>query len=204
MNKLKDTLLAWGPLGVFCMATLDSAGVPNPGGTDALILLVTMGRPDTMWFCAALGVLGSVLGSVAFYYIARTGGRALLDKRLNNPKGTKVRAWYERYGLASVFVGAAVPFPFIPMKALCLCAGALGVPLSRFLLAIFAGRVPRYFGLAYLGAKLGEDSGAWLKAHVWQMGLAALLLMLLLIVLIRRNDRRQQQIEKQNTRPGGH
>jgi membrane protein DedA with SNARE-associated domain len=191
MNKLKETLLAWGPLGVFLMAVLDSAGVPNPGGTDALLLLITISRPDTVWLCAGLAVLGSLLGSIVFYYIARTGGRVLLDKRLNNPKGQKVRDWYERYGLASVFVGAAVPFPFIPMKALSLCAGALGVKLSHYLLVIFAGRVPRYFGMAYLGSKLGEDSGAWLKAHVWQMGAIALALMTVLFLVIKLNDRRR-------------
>jgi membrane protein YqaA with SNARE-associated domain len=193
MQKLKETLLAWGPLGVFLMAILDSAGVPNPGGTDALLLLVTIGKPDTVWICAALAVLGSLIGSVIFWYIARTGGRVLLDKRLNNPRGQKVREWYARYGLASVFVAALIPFPFMPLKALALCAGALGVRLVPFLLVMLAARLPRYFAMAYLGSQLGENSSAWLKQHAWQMGLMALGLMLLLFAVIKIADRNRSQ-----------
>ena len=34
-------------------------------------------------------------------------------------------------------------------------------------------RIPRYFALAYLGATLGEKSGAWIESHLWQFGIVA-------------------------------
>ena len=77
MKHFTQTLISWGHLGVFVLAFVDSAGVPNPSGTDVLLLLVVIARPELAFLCAALGILGSLLGTLVFYQIIRTGGDGL-------------------------------------------------------------------------------------------------------------------------------
>jgi membrane protein DedA with SNARE-associated domain len=63
------------------------------------------------------------------------------------------------------------------------------VSRTRFLLVLSAARIPRYAGLAYLGAQLGENSAPWLRSHVWHMLALAALLFGVLYALIRRAGR---------------
>jgi membrane protein DedA with SNARE-associated domain len=122
MGHLKEILIAWGPAGVFLTALIESSGVPSPGGVDAILLLVTIARPDAAVMCAALAILGSLIGCTIFHALVSKGGEKLLEKQTSSPRGQKMRAWFMRYGLASVFVCALVPFPVMPLK-LCLWFG---------------------------------------------------------------------------------
>jgi len=189
MGRLREILLAWGPLGIFAASIIESAGVPTPSGTDALILLVTIAHPESALLCAALAVAGSLLGSVIFHYIVAKGGEKLLERRTASPRGLKFRTWFQRYGMASVFVCALVPFPFMPLKVVALCACAMGVSRVRYLTVMLAARIPRYAAMAYLGSKLGENSSAWLNQHLWQMGVVALALFVGLYFLLQWSDR---------------
>ncbi|MEO5926689.1 MAG: VTT domain-containing protein [Bryobacteraceae bacterium] len=191
MGRLKATLVAWGPFGIFAAALIESAGVPSPSGTDALILLVTIARPDSAVLCAALAVIGSLIGSAIFHALVSKGGEKLLAQKTASPRGAKLRSWFARYGLASVFVCALVPIPVMPLKVMALSACALGVSRTRYLLVMLAARIPRYGAMAYLGAQLGENSNAWLKSHLWQMGGIALALFIGLFALLKFSEKRQ-------------
>lgn len=195
MKRLRDLAVAWGPLGVFLFAVIDSAGVPNPGGTDLLLLAVTIADPSSVWLCAGLAVLGSILGSAIFYEILSRGGERFLLKMMATGRGAQFRSWFHRYGLVAVFIPALLPVPFLPYKALAGCAAALCVRRRSFLLVILAARVFRYVGLAYLGATLGNNSFAWIREHAWQMGIAAAILLVLLYLLVRFADRNRRDIQ---------
>jgi membrane protein YqaA with SNARE-associated domain len=187
--RLRETLIAWGPLGIFGAAAIESLGVPNPGGTDALILLVTIARPESALLCAALAVGGSLAGGVVFHAIVSKSGEKLLERRTASGRGARLRAWFQRYGLASVFVCALVPMPVMPLKVVALCACALGVSRARYLGVMAAARIPRYAGLAYLGAQLGEESSAWLRTHLWHLGAAAAALLAGIYAVLYWSDR---------------
>lgn len=190
MKAFLEMLKAWGPGGVLALAIVESAGIPNPGGTDALLLFLTISNPARAWTCAALATVGSLIGSAIFYRVIRKGGEIYLDRRTSSGRGAKFKAWFLRYGLATVFVCALLPIPVLPLKAFILCAAAMGVPMRRYLLVMLAARLPRYFGLAYLGRELGEHSSAWLKQHVWHMAVFAALLFVFLFLVIRLSERR--------------
>jgi membrane protein YqaA with SNARE-associated domain len=184
MKRLRALAVSWGPLGVFLFSIIDSAGVPNPGGTDALLLVVTMANPASWILCAGLAVLGAIIGSVIFVEVLRRGGERYLVNATASGRGLRFRVWFRRYGLVTVFVPALLPVPFLPFKAFAACAAAMGVSRTRFLLVILAARIPRYFALAYLGATLGENSGAWITGHLWQFGAAAVALFIGLFLLV--------------------
>lgn len=189
MKHILDTLVSWGPAGVFLVAILDSAGVPNPGGMDALLLLVTIVNPARAWLCAGLAIAGSLIGCLILFYIARRGGEKYLDRCTTSRRGAQFRAWFSRYGLITVFIPALLVIP-LPLKFFVVCSGALRVRPTSFALVVTAARAPRYFALAYLGSKLGHGSLPWLKQHAWHMVIAAAALFLFLYLLVRWAERR--------------
>lgn len=191
MRRLHDVLLSWGPLGVFLFALIESAGIPNPGGTDLFLLVLTIAHA-TPWVCASLAVAGSMIGSAIFFEIVKRGGERLLVRYVSSGRGARFRRWFLRYGLVTVFVPALLPIPFLPFKAFVACAGALGESRTRFLVVLLAARIPRYFALAYLGAVLGDNSFAWVRAHTWQLVALAIALAALLYALIRLAERRDR------------
>lgn len=189
MSGLRETFIAWGPLGVLAAAAIESAGVPSPSGADALILLVTIARPEAAPLCAGMAVLGSLTGSAVFYEAVSRAGAAVLARHTSSGRGARFRAWFDRYGLAAVFVCALVPFPFMPLKVMAVCAVALGARRGHFLGIMLLARIPRYGGMAYLGAQLGENSTRWLGQHVLHMGVLAAVLFVLLYALLRYSAR---------------
>ena len=92
MGRFRDMLVAWGPFGIFAAALIESAGVPSPSGTDALILLVTIARPDAWILCGLLAVAGSLIGSAIFHALVSKGGEKLLREKTSTPRGAKLKA----------------------------------------------------------------------------------------------------------------
>jgi membrane protein YqaA with SNARE-associated domain len=193
VRSFYNLLASWGPLGVLGFAAAESAGIPNPGGTDLLLLAMTAARPSQALLCAAMAVIGSLAGTAVFFEIMRRGGEALLARRAAGRRGQKLSGWFKRYGVGTVFITGLLPIPGLPFKFFAACAGALGESRARFLLVLVAARIPRYFALAYLGASLGEKSWPWVKSHTWQMAAVAAILAAGLYLLLRSVDTRAQR-----------
>lgn len=174
---------------MFVLAFVESLGIPNPSGTDALLLLVSINRPEAAFLCAALATAGSMLGSTVFYEAMRRGGDKFLLRYTLSGRGKRFREWAQRYGMVTVFISALIPLPILPLKVFAACVCAMGVTRTRFLLVLLVARVARYGGLAYLGAQLGANSTAWIKGHYWQMGVFAAALFGALYALLKWNDR---------------
>jgi len=188
MKKFALLLQSWGPLGAFLLAALDSAGVPLPGGVVALIVAIAATNPAMGWWTAAVAVLGSAIGSMVLFEIARKGGEMYLERHTASPRTRKLREWFQHYGLVTVFVPALIPFP-MPLKVFVLSAGATGVRPLHFLLVMLAARIPNYFAMAWLGMHLGHDALPWLKAHTLQFSLAGVALIAALLLALGRLNR---------------
>ena len=163
MKHLIQTLIAWGPQGLLLLALADSAGVPIVGGVDALLIAVSMQRPDLAYWAAACAIVGSLLGCAILFAIARKGGQVFLARYIAQGRGKKLHSWFERYGLITVFIPAASFIP-LPMKIPIFCAGALRVGWTEFLGVVLAARLLRYFSLAYLAQRYGGATVQFLKA----------------------------------------
>jgi membrane protein YqaA with SNARE-associated domain len=186
-------LVAWGPAGVFLLAILDSTGVPLVGGVDALVVVVAAANHSAAWMAAGAAVMGSLIGSLVLFYIARKGGEAYLAKYTASGRGAQFRRWFERYGLITVFVPAAVPIP-MPMKVFVLSAGAMEVNPAWFAAVLLLARIPRYFAIAWLGTRLGEQTLPYLKAHIWGLVGIAVALCVVLVVAVRVMERRKPRL----------
>lgn len=191
-DVMKDLLIQWGPLGAFVIAAIDAVGIPNPGITDFVLIAAAIASPANALLCAGLAIAGSMIGGAIFLEITRRGGERYLVRFTSTGRGLRFRAWFLRYGLVTVFITALLPLPFLPFKFFAACAGACGESRLKFLLVLAAGRIPRYFALVYLGVTLGEESGTWIKSHLWEMGVFAAVLFVALYGLIRFADRGRQ------------
>jgi len=190
MKKLLASVVAFGPLGLFISALIDGIGVPVPGGVDVLIVYLA-GQSDNFLLLPLVATLGSVIGNSVLFLLARKGGELFLEKRSASGFNTHFRRWFDHYGLLTVFIAALVPLPIMPMKIFVLCSGALGISFVHFLLVFVCARIPRYFGLAWLGRSMREDALAYLRAHIWHLSVFAAALFLLLWLMIRFVDMRR-------------
>ena len=126
MRHLVDALTALGPVGVILLALLDNLGVPLVGGVDALVVWVSVTNPSAAYLAAGMAVLGSLIGSLVLFLIARKGGEAYLDRHTVSRRAARLRNWFLEYGLLTVFVPAVVPIVPMPLKVFILSAGGYG------------------------------------------------------------------------------
>ena len=88
MRHFCDLLASWGPLGVFVIATVESLGIPNPGGTDVLLLAAHDRPADERCLCAAAGgARVADRNARSFFEIMRQGRRAVPAERTHLPAG---------------------------------------------------------------------------------------------------------------------
>ncbi len=189
LGWMSNTLAAWGPWGIFLLAFIDSAGIPVSVGMDALLILLGAKAPQAAWIGASMAVAGSMVGNAMLFMAARKGGGRFVKYKEPGSPG-RFRHWFNRYGLVTVFIPALVPIP-LPLKVFVITAGMLRTPISSFLVVIFAARVIRYFGEAWIGVKLGQESVHFLKDHMWSLLGAAVVLFAAIYLLLRLNDRRR-------------
>ena len=163
MESLKEFLLALGIPGVIVIAAIDSAGIPMPGGPDAVVMLVSWQRPSMTVFVALAAALGSVIGCYILYLVGKKGGEVALS-RFDPSKKERVKGWLRNNDLITVFIAVIGPPPF-PTKIFILGAGVIHMPWKRFVLAVFAGRFLRFLGEGYLGARFGDQAAEVLKSY---------------------------------------
>ncbi len=178
---------------MFLLAITDSAGVPMIGGVDALVVLLAIAGRSQGYQAAAAATLGSLIGNLILFFIARKGGEQYLHRYTSEGRGARLRAWFVEYGLLTVFVPALIVVP-LPLKLFVLSAGALEVKPSRFILVLLSARVPRYLFLAWLGTRLGKDTLPYLRQHVGELLLISAALFAILYFLIRFLHRRSRHL----------
>ncbi|HVT94344.1 MAG TPA: VTT domain-containing protein [Bryobacteraceae bacterium] len=143
---------------------------------------------------AGLAVAGSLLGSFLLFYLARRGGDQFLGNYTASGRGAVLRRWFEQYGMLTVFIPALLPIP-LPLKIPVLCAGALGVHPAMFAGTLALARLIRYYGLAWLGTKLGADTIPFLKHHVVELLIFSAVLFVVLFLLVRYVHHRRNRLQ---------
>jgi membrane protein YqaA with SNARE-associated domain len=176
LAAIKDFLIAYGPLGLFGIALLDSALIPLPGGPDVVMILLSKGRPAWMPIYAAAATLGSVTGCVILYYISRRAGRRALE-RFSEKKQARVQQLIDRYDVLSVLVVSVLPPPF-PFKLFIITCGVLRLSIMRFAIAIAFGRAFRFLLEGYLAVNYGDQAENLFKQYFPWIGLGLAILII--------------------------
>src|SRR5437879_4538883 len=152
-----------GAPGLFLISFLDSSVLTFPVINDLLLIELSLQHPARMPLYALMALLGSVLGCVLLYFIARKGGEAYFHRKAGE-RGKAIRHWVERNGFGGMLVAAMLPPP-TPFKIVVFAAGVFEVPLLSFASAIGIARLIRYFGVGYLAVKYGNNALPFLAQH---------------------------------------
>ncbi|MEK7848652.1 MAG: VTT domain-containing protein [Chloroflexota bacterium] len=141
---------------VFLVTLVSSAMVVLPAPGLAFVLAAaTRWDPTPVALAASLG---GTLGEVTGYLLGRWAGAAIARRR--PALYLKAEGWMKRYGLAAVWFFAF--FPLLMFDFVGIAAGALRFPLWKFLLVVWAARLPRSFIEVYTG---GAFFG-WLASYI--------------------------------------
>jgi uncharacterized membrane protein YdjX (TVP38/TMEM64 family) len=141
---------------------------------DLLLVELSMHRPARMPLYASMAALGSLLGCVLLFFLARKGGEALFHRKAGH-RAHMIRHWVERNGFGGILLAAMLPPP-TPFKFFVLAAGVFEVPVASFASAIALARAFRYFGVGYLAVRYGADALPYLMQHKLQVTLVAIVL----------------------------
>lgn len=175
---LQAAVASSGGLGLFLIGFLDSTVLPFPSVNDFLLMDLSILLPSRMLYYASMSTLGSVIGCILLYAVARKGEEAAFHQRAGK-RAAGIRHWIERYGFLSLLVAALLPPP-TPFKFFVLAAGALGMELRPFVVALVIARSLRFFGEGYFAVRYGQYAAQLLAEHKLAFLLAAVLSVLAL------------------------
>jgi membrane protein YqaA with SNARE-associated domain len=158
-----------GAPGLFLISFLDSSVLTFPVINDLLLIQLSIRRPARMPLYASMAALGSLLGCVLLFLLAREIEEAAFHRKVG-ARAAAIRHWVERNGFGGMLVAAMLPPP-TPFKFFVLAAGAFEMPLLSFASAIGLARVIRYFGVGYLAVRYGANALPYLAQHKLQVTL---------------------------------
>jgi len=172
INELENLILsvaqtvydAWGWFGVAAFLTFENATGITPSeiilGLAGWMLISEHQLPPAMIFLGAFyAALGSALGASIAYWLARLGGRPLVDQfarwvRIDPEQITRAEAQFQRWGVALVLVGRLIP----GIRTLVsLPAGLARMPFLTFFAATLVGAYAWCTLLIGAGYVLGHE-----------------------------------------------
>ena len=174
---------ALGAPGLFLISFLDSSILTFPVINDLLLIELSIERPLRMPLYAAMAMIGSVLGCVLLYYIAKKGGEAFFQRKAG-ARADAIRHWVEKNGFGGMLLAALLPPP-VPFKPFVLAAAVFEVPVASFVSAIALARAMRYFGFGYLAVRYGNDALPFLAQHKLQVAAGVIVFALVSYTLSR-------------------
>jgi membrane protein YqaA with SNARE-associated domain len=101
---------ALGAPGLFLISFLDSSILTFPVINDLLLIELSMRRPVRMPLYASMATLGSLLGCVLLFLLARKVEEAAFHSKVG-ARGHAIRRWVERNGFGGILVAAMLPPP---------------------------------------------------------------------------------------------
>ncbi|HJX13154.1 MAG TPA: VTT domain-containing protein [Dehalococcoidales bacterium] len=145
-------LRTYGYVGAFLISVILNATIILPVSNMAIIMALGATLPSPV-IVGAAGGAGAVIGEMTGYVVGRSGRGLLVRSNVY----LQVEGWVRRWGWIAVLVFSIFPFVF---DVVGIIAGALRMPLWRFLVACWIGRTISYVVMAYL-ASLGLRAVPW-------------------------------------------
>src|SRR5262245_10205087 len=142
----------------------DSSLLSFPEVNDYITIARIANNPSEVYYFPLFPAIGSVIGCLALYRIARRG-EEFVTRRFNPRQLDRVKELYRKWGLLVLVVPALLPPP-VPFKIFVAAAGALGYPVMRFAIVILISRTVRYYFwgiLAYFFRNEVRMMIEWLK-----------------------------------------
>lgn len=147
LSPLEDELksFAWlAYLIVFATNLLSNLTVIAPVSAGAAIMLAAAKIYHPI-LIALFAAAGGTLGELGGYYAGTLGKKVLVNEYPEAQE--RITGWVKRYGIWAISFLAFQPI--LPFDIAGLVAGASRMPATRFLLACFLGKFPKYIIIIY-------------------------------------------------------
>lgn len=133
----------FGYIGLFALNLLGSATLVLP--TPLFMTAFAAGSVLNPFIVTVVSSLGSALGELTGYW-AGIGAESLIEE---NKTVKRVEKWMTKYGLFALFALSAVPNPIFDAAGI--FAGATKIPVWKYILVVWLGKMIKFAVLAYLG-----------------------------------------------------
>ncbi len=191
IRKIYDWVLHWaetpyGPVALFLLAFAESSFFPVP--PDALLIALVLGARKKAFRlaanCTTASVLGALLGFGIGYFAWWNNPGEFSDIAnfffANIPGFTEelfynVKDMYDEYNFWIVFTAGFTPIPY---KVFTISAGAFDINLPLFILASVVSRGARFFLVAGLIWKFGEQIKAFIDKYFDWLAIAFTVLLI--------------------------
>jgi membrane protein YqaA with SNARE-associated domain len=180
---LQKFVAVMGGGGLFMVAFLDSSVLSFPFVADALVMELSIEKPDRMPYYVAMAALGSLAGCIWLYLLAKKSGEAYFHRHAKG-RAEKIKEWVDDHAFFSVFIPAILPPP-LPFKVFILAEGVFQVPLRTFIVALLLGRGFRYFAEGVLAVFYGDAVLRFLLIHGRSFALSVVAVLALLYIASR-------------------
>ena len=139
-------LQGYGYAGIFLMSIFANATiiVPLPG----IFLTSAMGAVFHPFWVAVAAGLGAALGELSGY-MAGFSGQGIVER---TPWSDQLESWMRRYGNITILLLSFIPNPLVDVAGM--TAGALKLPVHRFLIWSSIGKILKMMMFAYGGAAI--------------------------------------------------
>jgi len=197
LRNLYDWVLHWaktpyGPIALFILSFSEASFFPIP--PDVLLIALALGRRRQSYKFALICSIASVIGAVGGYGIGYylwwdgNGYNEIAHFFFNHIPGFNeaifldIKTKYDLYGLIIIFTAGFTPIPF---KVFTISAGAFNISFPIFLLASTISRSARFFLLAFLIKKYGEQMDAFINKYFNLITIVFILIVIGGYILIR-------------------
>ena len=186
--------------GIFFLMMLESMIVPVP---SELVMpfagfLIEKGQ-FTFLFVIVASTLGSIVGSLIFFYVGKTGGHSLVEKYgkyvlVDHEDVIKTEEWFNKRGDVTIFLARLIP---VVRHLISFIAGIGRMNVKKFTLYTVIGAALWNSILAYLGFILGQH---WEEVNQYTDQIS-LVIVILLIGFVVYFVYRHLQKKKQSASP---
>jgi membrane protein YqaA with SNARE-associated domain len=156
----------WAAPMMVLVGAADSSLLSLPEVNDIITITRVAHNPSEVWYFPLFPALGSVIGCLVLYSLARSG-RDRITKRFHPQALHRVELIYRRWGFLAIAIPALLPPP-LPFKIFVATAGALGYPRGRFAAVVMIARTVRYYFWGFAAWIYREEvlqALRWLEEH---------------------------------------
>lgn len=147
-SKDSQAFVQLGYAGVFIIALVSSATMFLPAPGFAIIFAMSAFLNPLL--VGIVAGIGSGIGELTSYLVVYSGSSKISRTKLYLQHENGL----QKYGMPAIFVLSTVPNPVLDLAGI--AAGAIRMPVWKFLLATIAGKIVKYLFIAYTGFYLGE------------------------------------------------
>lgn len=133
----------YGYFGLFVLSILGNATIILP--VPVILTAFIGGAIFNPFIVTVIVASGASIGELTGY-LAGYGGTGIVEK---DAKLQKVKKWMDKHGLWTLFVLAAIPNPLFDLAGI--IAGATKIPIHKYLIIVWLGKLIKFGIFAFLG-----------------------------------------------------